>query len=136
MRLSLVELPCSFLKVKLVYNYMLIETLIEFFKFRDKYGQSFRGLLNAVAKKHTEPYFEDYDKDFEYRRIVNFIVDFNRKIINQTIEEMIKSEIKYWKKVFDDRPKGRDLESDNIAQNFARIEIDRLEKLLIDLRQN
>lgn len=51
-------------------------------------------------------------------------------IIAQTREETIKEEIDYWKDVFDNRPKDRDLESDNIAQNFARIEIERLENKL------
>lgn len=45
-------------------------------------------------------------------------------------EEVIKGEIEYWKGVFDKRPTDRDLESDGIAQNFARIEIERLEKAL------
>lgn len=52
------------------------------------------------------------------------------KAIDQTREEMIREEIKYWKNVFDNRPKKRDLESDNIAQNFARIEIERLKSLI------
>jgi hypothetical protein len=52
------------------------------------------------------------------------------KALAQTREETIREEIAYWTDVFDNRPKNRDLESDNIAQNFARIEIERLENKL------
>ena len=45
-------------------------------------------------------------------------------------EELIKEEITYWKDVFDNRPQERDLESDTIAQRFARIEIERWENKL------
>lgn len=55
------------------------------------------------------------------------------KILKQQKKDFIESEIKYWKDIFDNRPKDRDLESDNIAQNFARIEIERLENKLITL---
>jgi hypothetical protein len=60
------------------------------------------------------------------KRLEQFISD----LISQTREETIREEIKYWHNVFDNRPKDRDLESDNIAQNFARIEIERLENKL------
>lgn len=42
------------------------------------------------------------------------------------IREFINKEIAYWIDIFDNRPKNRDLESDTIAQKFARIEIERL----------
>jgi len=66
-----------------------------------------------------------------YVKLEQFISD----LILQTREETIKEEIAYWIiaywiDVFDNRPKDRDLESDNIAQNFARIEIERLENKL------
>jgi hypothetical protein len=48
----------------------------------------------------------------------------------QGVEAFIKKETEYWKNVFDTRPYDRDLESDTIAQNFARIEIERLKKLI------
>jgi hypothetical protein len=47
-----------------------------------------------------------------------------------TKEEFLKSEIQYWIDVFDKCPKDRDLVSDEVAKNFARIEIERHEKLL------
>ena len=58
------------------------------------------------------------------------IKQFFSQAIAQTREETIREEIKYWINVFDNRPKDRDLESDNIAQNFARIEIERLKSLI------
>lgn len=58
------------------------------------------------------------------------IKQFISKALDQTREETIREEIAYWTDVFDNRPKDRDLESDNIAQNFARIEIERLENKL------
>ena len=61
------------------------------------------------------------------------IRSFLSNAIDQTREETIKNEIKYWKGVFDKRPKDRDLESDSIAQNFARIEIERLESKIKSL---
>lgn len=45
-------------------------------------------------------------------------------------ESIARKEIEYWKDIFDNKPKDRDLESDNIAQNFARIEIEKWEKYL------
>lgn len=70
-----------------------------------------------------------------YKLENGFIVlqDFFLKAIDQTREEAIRGEIEYWKGVFDKRPKDRDLESDNIAQNFARIEIERLENKIKSL---
>lgn len=46
-----------------------------------------------------------------------------------------KRERAYWISVFDNRPKDRDLESDQIAQNFARIEIDRIDEILKNLNK-
>ena len=66
------------------------ENLLELDNFRDEFGQSFRGLLNAVAKKHSNTIFGDYSDDFEYRRIINFINSFNQKAIDQTREETIR----------------------------------------------
>jgi hypothetical protein len=60
----------------------------------------------------------------------DYIKQFITEEIKLAREETIKEEIDYWKDVFDNRPKDRDLESDNIAQNFARIEIERLENKL------
>jgi hypothetical protein len=50
--------------------------------------------------------------------------------IKQSIKQILEAEVEYWKDVFDKRPANRDLESDNIAQNFARIEIDRLTNII------
>lgn len=50
-----------------------------------------------------------------------------------TKREMCEKEIEYWKNIFDNRPKDRDLESDTIAQNFARIEIEKWEAILTTL---
>jgi len=61
------------------------------------------------------------------------IKQFLSQAIDQTREETIRVEIEYWKGVFDKRPKDRDLESDSIAQNFARIEIERLESKIKSL---
>jgi hypothetical protein len=69
-------------------------------------------------------------KCFHQETSPNEVKQFLSKSIDQTREETIKEEIKYWKGVFDNRPKDRDLESDNIAQNFARIEIERLQSLI------
>jgi hypothetical protein len=65
-----------------------------------------------------------------YQKLYDFVVSQKQKAIAQTREETIREEIAYWTDVFDNRPKDRDLESDNIAQNFARIEIERLENKL------
>lgn len=54
-------------------------------------------------------------------------------ILVEQKRDFIESEIKYWKDIFDKRPKDRYLESDVIAQNFARIEIERLVDLKIKL---
>jgi hypothetical protein len=66
----------------------------------------------------------------DFERAYDYLNGFVSEIIAQTREETIREEIAYWTDVFDNRPKDRDLESDNIAQNFARIEIERLENKL------
>ena len=69
----------------------------------------------------------------DLNRITELIDDISNdveKAIDQTRKETIRNEIEYWEGVFDNRPKDRDLESDNIAQNFARIEIERLQSLI------
>lgn len=50
-------------------------------------------------------------------------------------KEFLEKERDYWKDVFDKRPTNRDLESDIIAQNFARIEIERLESKIENLNE-
>lgn len=78
----------------------------------------------------TEKYNKTYIGDFRIEGILVAICKILSEAIDQTREETIREEIDYWKDVFDNRPKDRDLESDNIAQNFARIEIERLENKL------
>lgn len=70
------------------------------------------------------------DRNATEEDFVNELIHRLDLIIAQTREETIGEEIAYWTDVFDNRPKYRDLESDNIAQNFARIEIERLENKL------
>lgn len=83
-----------------------------------------------MSKEQILKEFEDKYSSFELCNQVSKpeldkLKDFISKAIDQTIEETIMEEISYWTDVFDNRPKNRDLESDNIAQNFARIEIER-----------
>lgn len=78
-------------------------------------------MKTKILKEFDELYgYNDYDD------LKNFLI----KALAQTREETIREEIAHWTDVFDNRPKDRDLESDNIAQNFARIEIERLENKL------
>ena len=97
---------------------MYKETLLK--EFRERFPQIMKDLLDEEIKK--------------YPNITNeywlAIEEFILKAIDQTREETIREEIKYWENVFDNRPKNRDLESDSIAQNFARIEIERLKSLI------
>jgi hypothetical protein len=93
-------------------------------------------LLKEFRKQFGIFNFTTIDDEFGHRSDYSEddIESFLSQAIDQTREETIKSEIKYWEGVFDKRPKNRDLESDNIAQNFARIEIERLQSL-INLRK-
>ena len=56
------------------------------------------------------------------------------KMARDALLQFIDSEIEYWKNIFDKRPKDRDLESDTVAQNFARIEIERLQAIKDSLK--
>ena len=95
--------------------------------------------MSSIEKTTKEKLLEEYRKKFGLcdgslkhcgcKRELDFI----SKAIDQTREETIRDEMEYWKGVFDKRPKDRDLESDNIAQNFARIEIERLESKIKSL---
>jgi hypothetical protein len=80
-------------------------------------------VYEKAADNNSEK-LENWEK--ERKEIKQFI----SQAIDQTRKETIRNEIEYWEGVFDNRPKDRDLESDNIAQNFARIEIERLQSLI------
>lgn len=87
-----------------------------------------------ILKEFDEEYLEKIDKYNPLKEdLIKLFTDqkqFLIKALTQTREETIREEIAYWIDVFDNRPKDRDLESDIIAQNFARIEIERLENKL------
>jgi hypothetical protein len=104
---------------------------------------------NNMPKENTKDVLEKFDDEFTKD---DFVVDNNyylllRKDIKtfikshlaslqaqheKEIKDIVNKEIEYWKNIFDNKPKDRNLESDNIAQNFARIEIEKWERRLIE----
>lgn len=79
----------------------------------------------------------DYEGMYKELQAIFIVAIADRdKFWKKKIKEIYTHEINYWKDIFDNRPKDRDLESDNIAQNFARIEIERLQKLLAKINSN
>ena len=66
----------------------------------------------------------------EYPKAEDWLKEKLEAFEKKTKEEFLKNEIAYWKDIFDSRPTNRNIERDTIAQNFARIEIERLEKIL------
>jgi hypothetical protein len=97
----------------------------------EKYLKEF----DEKASKISEEWFENYgDGNGTYDLWVDFIKNWLQKTLQQQEkdikEELIKEEIAYWKDVFDNRPQERDLKSDTIAQNFARIELEKWENKL------
>lgn len=83
--------------------------------------------------KDTKEVFKQFIKvelEKQKEKHAQEIIDTARRIEEihkEELENMIEEEIIYWKNVFDNRPKDRDLESDTVAQKFARIEIERWE---------
>lgn len=105
------------------------ETILKELKKKDILSQTI--MLNWIRSETNITFTKEIRF---YKLLKNIVIKEVEEAIDktkkETREEIIREEIAYWIDVFDNRPKDRDLESDNIAQNFARIEIERLENKL------
>jgi hypothetical protein len=80
--------------------------------------------------KAKKPTIKNLDREL----LVDFVSSLLKARNREIIEKIAQTEIQYWKDIFDSKPeRPRELESDNVAQNFARIEIERWEKLITTL---
>ena len=101
--------------------------------------------LNNMPKENTKDVLEKIQKDLDtgrywiicsneqtFKDYVSSLIASLQAQHEKEIEDIANKEIEYWKNIFDNKPKDRNLESDNIAQNFARIEIEKWERRLIE----